>query len=208
VTLDVRPAGRSALLVTFRSLGEVVAFHAGVAAADPPGVAETVSGARTLLVRFDPERTDAGRLRVDLDRVEPVHDAVASDRAPLVVPVAYDGADLDAVRRLTGMRREDLVAWHTGQVWTSAFCGFAPGFSYLTGTARPLDLPRRATARTVVPAGAVGLAGEFSAVYPRSSPGGWQLIGRTEVAMWSLDRDPPALAPAGTRIRFVEADPA
>ncbi len=102
------------------------------------------------------------------------------------------------------MTRPELVAWHTGQVWTSAFCGFAPGFSYLTGTAESLDLPRRSTARTAVPAGSVALAGEFSAVYPGTSPGGWQLIGRTDVPMWSLDRDPPALSPAGTRIRFID----
>ncbi|WIB76145.1 allophanate hydrolase subunit 1 [Curtobacterium sp. MCPF17_002] len=209
MTLDVRPAGRSAVLVTFGSLADVVAFHAGLRAATVPGLTEVVSGARTLLVRFDPDRTDAARLRPELDRVTPVHDDPSgADPAPLVVPVTYDGEDLDAVAALTGMSRSALVAWHTGQVWTSAFCGFAPGFSYLTGSSPSLDLPRRATARTVVPSGAVALAGEFSAVYPRSSPGGWQLIGRTEVAMWSLDRDPPALAPAGTRIRFVETGPA
>jgi KipI family sensor histidine kinase inhibitor len=209
VTLDVRAAGRSAVLATFDSLDDVVAFHAGLIAAEVPGLTEVVSGARTLLLRFDPDRTDAGRLRSGLTGVVPVRaDRSAEVRTPLVIPVTYDGEDLDAAARTTGMTRDELVAWHTGQVWTSAFCGFAPGFSYLTGTAPTLDLPRRSTSRTAVPSGAVALAGEFSAVYPRSSPGGWQLIGRTEVAMWSLDRDPPALAPAGTRLRFVEAPPA
>lgn len=209
MTPDVRLAGRSALLATFDTLDEVTAFRAGLAAADLPGTTEVVSGARTLLLRFDPYRTDAGRLRAALDAVVPIAgSAPDTDDVPLVVPVTYDGMDLDTVSELTGMGRDTLVAWHTGQVWTSAFCGFAPGFSYLTGTAPSLDLPRRTTSRTAVPSGAVALAGEFSAVYPRSSPGGWQLIGRTTVAMWSLDRDPPALAPAGTRIRFVESDPA
>ncbi|MBT1583682.1 5-oxoprolinase subunit B family protein [Curtobacterium flaccumfaciens] len=209
---EVRSAGGTALLATFDSLADVVAFRAGLARAALPGLTEVVSGARTLLLRFDPTTTDAGRLRAELTQVSPVSPVSpvsatleAHDADPLVIPVTYDGEDLDTVTELTGMRRDELVAWHTGQLWTSAFCGFAPGFSYLTPSDRPLDLPRRSTARTAVPSGAVAVAGEFSAVYPRTSPGGWQLIGRTDVPMWSLDRTPPALAPAGTRVRFVVA---
>ncbi|ROQ03948.1 KipI family sensor histidine kinase inhibitor [Curtobacterium sp. PhB172] len=204
--LDLRPAGRSALLATFDSLPQVAAFRAGLTATRLPGLTEVVSGARTLLLRYDPATTDAARLRGALERVVPSADADAASAAdPLVIPVVYDGEDLDQVVALTGMRRDRVIAWHTGQLWTSAFCGFAPGFSYLTGTEPSLDLPRRSTSRTAVPSGAVALAGEFSAVYPRVSPGGWQLIGRTDVPMWSLDREPPALAPAGTRVRFVDA---
>ena len=203
--LDVRPAGTRAVLVTFGTLAEVTAFRAGLEAEPVPGVTELVSGARTLLVRFDPDRTDPTRLAPRLQAVEPVVPTRADVGEVTTIPVTYDGKDLDAVAALIGATADQLVAWHTGQTWTSAFCGFAPGFSYLTGTAPSLDLPRRATSRTSVPAGSVALAGEFSAVYPRASPGGWQLIGRTDVAMWSLDRDPPALAPAGTRIRFVDA---
>lgn len=204
--LDLRPAGRTALLATFDSLPQVVAFRAGLTTATVPGLTEVVSGARTLLLRYDPASTDAARLRSALERVVPSVDAEAASAAdPLVIPVVYDGEDLDQVVALTGMRRDRVIAWHTGQLWTSAFCGFAPGFSYLTGTEPSLDLPRRSTSRTAVPSGAVALAGEFSAVYPRVSPGGWQLIGRTDVPMWSLDREPPALAPAGTRVRFVDA---
>ncbi|WIB42107.1 allophanate hydrolase subunit 1 [Curtobacterium sp. MCLR17_058] len=203
---EVRSAGGTALLATFGSLADVVAFRAGLAQATLPGLTEVVSGARTLLLRFDPTTTDAGRLRSELAQVDPVSAALeAQDTEPLVIPVTYDGEDLDTVTEVTGMRHDELVAWHTGQLWTSAFCGFAPGFSYLTRSDRPLDLPRRSTARTAVPSGAVALAGEFSAVYPRTSPGGWQLIGRTEVPMWSLERTPPALAPAGTLVRFVVA---
>lgn len=204
--LDLRSAGRTALLATFDSLPQVVAFRSGLIAAALPGLTEVVSGARTLLLRFDPATTDAARLRSALAQVTPSSGTTAASAAdPLVIPVVYDGEDLDQVVALTGMSRDRLVAWHTGQRWTSAFCGFAPGFSYLTGTESSLDLPRRSTSRTAVPSGAVALAGEFSAVYPRVSPGGWQLIGRTDVPMWSLDRDPPALAPAGTQVRFVDA---
>jgi KipI family sensor histidine kinase inhibitor len=207
MTLDLRPAGSSALLATFDTLRETVAFRAGLDDR-PAGVTEVVSGARTLLFRYDRAHTDAARLRAELAQVTPIavdaNTDAATTTAPVTIPVTYDGDDLAAVADLTGMTPAELVAWHTGQVWTSAFCGFAPGFSYLTGTAPALDLPRRGTSRTAVPSGAVALAGEFSAVYPRTSPGGWQLIGRTDVPMWSLDRDPPALAPAGTRIRFVD----
>ncbi|TCL78435.1 MULTISPECIES: allophanate hydrolase subunit 1 [unclassified Curtobacterium] len=204
--LDLRPAGRTALLATFDSLPQVVAFRAGLTAARLPGLTEVVSGARTLLLRYDPATTDAARLRSALEHVVASADAdAASATDPLVIPVVYDGEDLDQVVALTGMRRDRVIAWHTGQLWTSAFCGFAPGFSYLTGTEPSLDVPRRSTSRTAVPSGAVALAGEFSAVYPRVSPGGWQLIGRADVPMWSLDREPPALAPAGTRVRFVDA---
>jgi KipI family sensor histidine kinase inhibitor len=209
MTPDIRAAGGSALLATFDSIDSVVAFHRGLPPGGLPGVVEIVSGARTLLFRYDRSRTDAGHLRATLTTVVPAADAApASDAGSIVIPVTYDGEDLDAVAAVTGMPRDQLVAWHTGQLWTSAFCGFAPGFSYLTGTSPSLDLPRRSASRTAVPSGSVALAGEFSAVYPRTSPGGWQLIGRTEVPMWSLDRDPPALAPAGTRIRFVDADTA
>ena len=90
-----------------------------------------------------------------------------------------------------------MVAAHTGTPWRVAFGGFAPGFAYLVGGDARLQVPRRDSPRTKVPAGAVGLAGEFSGVYPRESPGGWQLIGTTTVAMWDLDRDPPALLAAG-----------
>lgn len=94
---------------------------------------------------------------------------------------------------------------HTGQTWTVAFVGFAPGFGYLTGQDHRLHVPRRSTPRLRVPAGAAGLAGEFSGIYPRESPGGWQLLGRTPTPVWDLDRDPPALLQPGIRVRFVPA---
>ncbi len=95
-----------------------------------------------------------------------------------------------------------MVAAHTGTAWTAAFSGFAPGFAYLTGGDPRLSVPRRAEPRTRVPAGAVALAGGFSGVYPRASPGGWQLLGRTDLAVWDLARDPPALLRPGVRVRF------
>jgi KipI family sensor histidine kinase inhibitor len=119
------------------------------------------------------------------------------------IPVCYDGEDLAEVGELTGLGADGVVEAHTGQTWTVAFAGFAPGFGYLVGEDDRLHVPRRTTPRTKVPAGAVGLAGEFSGVYPRESPGGWQLIGSTRLPMWDLDRDPPALLQPGLRVRFV-----
>jgi KipI family sensor histidine kinase inhibitor len=118
------------------------------------------------------------------------------------IEVVYDGPDLAEVARLTGLDEHEVVEAHTGTPWRIAFGGFAPGFAYLTGGDARLTVPRRDEPRTTVPAGAVGLAGEYSGVYPRPSPGGWQLIGRTDAVLWDAERDPPAmLAPGGT-VRF------
>ena len=82
------------------------------------------------------------------------------------------------------------------------FSGFVPGFAYLVGGDERLHVPRRAEPRTRVSAGSVGLAGEFSGIYPRETPGGWQLIGRTDAVLWDVERDPPALLTPGTRVQF------
>ena len=119
----------------------------------------------------------------------------------------YDGPDLDEVGRLTGLGTTGVVAAHTGTAWMVAFGGFAPGFAYLTGGDGRLRVPRRDRPRPSVPAGAVGLAGEFSGVYPRASPGGWQLLGTTDAVLWAVDRDPPALLSPGTTVRFVDVGP-
>lgn len=196
------PCGDVGLLVELPGLGEVLALHAELAAEPLPGLADLVPAARTLLVRIDPARTtvaDAARA-VAQARPRPQQRAAP---ALVEVPVRYDGPDLAEVGRLTGLGERGVVEAHTTQLWTSAFAGFAPGFGYLVGSDDRLRVPRRATPRTKVPAGSVGLAGEFSGVYPRESPGGWQLIGRTELRMWDLERDPPALLQPGVQVRFV-----
>jgi KipI family sensor histidine kinase inhibitor len=128
-------------------------------------------------------------------------------RADVVIDVVYDGEDLDEVATLTGMTPRDVVAAHTGTPWRVGFAGFAPGFGYLVGGDERLNVPRRSEPRTAVPTGSVGLAGEFSGVYPRRSPGGWQLIGHTsekQAALWDVDRDPPALLTPGQWVQFKE----
>jgi KipI family sensor histidine kinase inhibitor len=133
---------------------------------------------------------------------EPVDDDPTGRLVEL--PVVFDGPDLPDVARLTGRAVPALVAALTGVELTVAFGGFAPGFGYLTGLPEDLHVPRRETPRTRVPAGSVGLAGPYAGAYPRASPGGWQLVGRTDAVLFDVDRDPPALLVPGARVRFRE----
>ena len=169
-------------------------------------VTDIVPATRTVLLVTTPT-ADLGliaarvrRLGADLDRSTRSH----GERV-VEIPVRYDGPDLDEVATLTHLTAQEVVAAHTGTPWRVGFGGFAPGFAYLVGGDPRLVVPRRSSPRTSVPVGAVGLAGEFSGIYPRSSPGGWQLIGTTEVVLWDADRDPPALLQPGSTVRFVDA---
>jgi KipI family sensor histidine kinase inhibitor len=99
---------------------------------------------------------------------------------------------------------EEVVARHSAGSYVSAFCGFAPGFAYLSGSDPVLHVSRRSSPRTRIPVGSVAIAGEYSAVYPSASPGGWRLLGRTGTPVWDVERDPPNLLPPGTRVRFRE----
>jgi KipI family sensor histidine kinase inhibitor len=190
--------GDDAVLLECADLAEALGL-APVVQAAVPQVREVVPGARTLLLRLAAPLPAEAR-----DRLLTLPSAPARPDAARTVtlPVVYDGADLAEVGALTGLGADGVVAAHTGQTWTVGFCGFAPGFGYLVGQDERLRVPRRVTPRTRVPAGAVGLAGPFSGVYPRSGPGGWQLLGRTSSVLWDLDADPPALLQPGTRVHF------
>ena len=195
-------ASDRAVLVECADLDEAMRMHR--AWAGVPGVVERVPGARTVLVRFDPLVTTADELAQRLlatraDGAEP------ASGAEVVVPVRYDGEDLAEVAELLGVPTAELVRRHGAARWTVAFSGFAPGFGYLVGDDPLFDVPRRVSPRTRVPVGAVALAGQFSGVYPRESPGGWQLIGTTDAVMWDVQRDPPALLMPGAVVRFMDA---
>jgi KipI family sensor histidine kinase inhibitor len=198
------PSGSTGLLVELDELDDVLALYASLADAPPEGVVDVVPAARTVLLVTDPARTTLAAVADAVRRTTPQPDARAAGDV-VELPVHYDGADLAEAAELLSLSTEELVRRHTGAEWTVAFCGFSPGFGYLVQPGAEWDVPRRATPRTKVPPGAVALAGEFSGVYPRESPGGWQLIGRTDVAVFDLDRDPPALLRPGTRVRFVAA---
>jgi KipI family sensor histidine kinase inhibitor len=197
----VLPSGSRGLLLELDSLQEVLDLYAALVDEDLP-VLDLVPAGRTILVVAD-RGADLRELAASVARVTP--GSHAGHAAPRVeVPVRYDGEDLADAADLLGLSAEEVVRRHREEEWTVAFCGFAPGFGYLTGERFRWDLPRRSTPRTRVPARAVALAGEFTGVYPRESPGGWQLIGHALVDVFDPSRDPPALLVPGTRVRFVE----
>ncbi|WP_405693079.1 allophanate hydrolase subunit 1 [Streptomyces sp. NBC_01185] len=205
--IRVLEAGPRALLVELPSGEEAEAFHAELlrrrAAGELPAVREIVPGARTVLLDGVEDRALAGRLRSWT--VPPLR---ADAGEAVEIPVVYDGPDLADVAEAWGVAVAEVPRIHARTEFRVAFCGFAPGFGYLTGLPGHLSVPRRATPRTRVPAGALALAGPYTGVYPRSSPGGWQLIGRMPgpEALWDPDREPAALLGPGVRVRFVPAE--
>jgi KipI family sensor histidine kinase inhibitor len=201
--MRVLPSGTTALLVELETLDDVLALYAALVDEPPAGVLDVIPAARTVLLVSDPALTSLSAVADAVKRTTPRRDR--REVGQLVeLPVSYDGADLPEVGRLLGLDPADVVRRHVGAEWTVAFCGFAPGFGYLTQASGQWDVPRRTSPRTRVPSGSVALAGEFSSVYPRESPGGWQLIGRTEVAVFDLSRNPAALLRPGNRVRFLD----
>lgn len=199
------PSGSTALLLELDDLDEVLALYAALVDEPVKGVVDVVPAARTVLVVTDPRLTSLGAVAAAVRAVVPDRERRAAGEL-LEIPVVYDGADLADAARHVGCEVEELVRRHSADEWTVAFCGFAPGFGYLTSASGGWDVPRRASPRTRVPAGAVALAGEFSGIYPRESPGGWQLLGRTDVVPFDLAREPAALLRPGVRVRFVPVD--
>jgi KipI family sensor histidine kinase inhibitor len=211
----VRDYGDQALLLEFESTAEVMAWADTLREAELLGVLDIVPASRTVLLKLAgpryqaPTRQRLGKLRVSAEALAAAS-APAGGRADIEIGVVYDGADVDEVARLTGLTSEQVVAAHTAAPWRVGFGGFAPGFAYLVGgpdAAERLNVPRQSEPRTKVPAGSVALAGEFSAIYPRESPGGWQLIGHMaddSVELWDIDRDPPALLRPGMWVQFRE----
>ncbi|MDN4616256.1 allophanate hydrolase subunit 1 [Leifsonia sp. F6_8S_P_1B] len=204
MTRRILPSGDRALLVEVDGLEEVLALYPALQRSRPPGVVDLVPAARTIGVTLDPRLLPLASAAAWLERTAP--DATPRDDGPAVeLTVRYDGPDLAEVAALLGLDERAVIDLHTGSVWRVAFGGFAPGFGYLVTDHDRLHVPRRSTPRTAVPAGAVALAGAFSGVYPRTSPGGWQLIGTTDATLWDPSADPPALLRPGAVVRFREA---
>jgi allophanate hydrolase subunit 1 len=218
--LRLLSVGDTALLAELPGLPDVLALHARLDAdrrrGQVPWVEDLVPAEQTVLIRFDPceigveavsawVRQAASIGRSAVSSVESGVEPGVGGPARVRVVVRYDGDDLDDVGRLTRLGTAGVIAAHTGTDWTVAFTGFAPGFGYLVGGDPRLRVPRLSAPRVRVPTGAVALAGAYSGVYPRASPGGWRLIGRTDTPVWDPDRDPPALLRPGVRVRFVDA---
>lgn len=195
------PYGDTALLVEVDGPDDVLALASDLRARPPAGVVDVVPAERTVLVRIDPTLSSVAELSADLTGRAPAP-VPATEGDLLAVPVRYDGDDLDDCATAVGWTVDRLVAEHQRLTWRVAFVGFAPGFGYLVPDGEWPVVPRRADPRATVPAGSVAVAGRYAGVYPAASPGGWQLLGRTDLTVWDVDRDPPALLLPGTRVRF------
>jgi KipI family sensor histidine kinase inhibitor len=206
VTVRLVPYGEQAVLVELDDLEAALAADHVVrelVSREDLGVMDVVPAARTVLVTAQsPGLVGPLTARLDAALQTMPEGAAPPAEGEVEVPVVYDGPDLADVATATGLTEAAVVAAHTGTPWRVAFGGFAPGFAYLVGGDNRLRVPRRATPRTSVPAGSVGVAGEFSGIYPRTSPGGWQLLGHTDLVLFDVDRDPPALLRPGWTVRF------
>jgi len=204
--VTIRDYGDRALLIECADAAEVLAVGRALRTAALPVVSDIVPGARTVLVRLRADGLQALAREllggIDVPRVAAPGAAPPATTTDVVIDVVYDGVDLDEVATALGMTTAEVVEAHCGTPWRAGFVGFAPGFAYLLDGDPRLRVPRRETPRTRVPAGSVGLAGEFSGVYPRASPGGWQLIGRTDAVLWDIGREVPALLRPGMTVRF------
>ncbi|MEV7598518.1 allophanate hydrolase subunit 1 [Kitasatospora sp. NPDC089797] len=204
--LRVLQVGPDALLVELDGADEAIAFHAELqrrrAVSGFPSVTEVVPAERTVLLDGV---ADPDALAADLPgwRVPPLR---TTGEERVTVPVRYDGADVAEVAALWGVAEREVARIHSATEFRVAFSGFAPGFGYLTGLPERYRVPRRAVPRPAVPPGAIALAGRYTGAYPRSSPGGWQLIGHTDAVLWDPSREPAALFTPGTRVRFVIED--
>uniref|UniRef100_UPI0028F0D069 5-oxoprolinase subunit B family protein n=2 Tax=Microbacteriaceae TaxID=85023 RepID=UPI0028F0D069 len=212
MTVRILPFGDRALLAEVADLGAMLSLHGRLAASRPAGVVDLVPAARTVLVAVDPAVLSLAAARAWIGDAagaggaDVMGDAVgagADPTGPLVeLPIVYDGADLAETAGLVGLGTAELAARHAAAEWSVAFTGFAPGFGYLVSADWPFPVPRLDRPRSRVPAGAVGLAGPFTGAYPRSSPGGWRLIGTTSAVLFDPAAATPALLQPGTRVRF------
>ena len=197
--MRVLPSGERSLLAEVEdaaaahALAHRLRTHAEIAE-------EIVPGARTVLV----VAREPGMLPAVRELLDAPSAAAERLREPdeVVLAVDYDGEDLAEVARLAGITTGDVVRRHSGSRYVVEFVGFAPGFAYLAGLDPALHLPRLERPRPSVPAGSVAIAGPYSAVYPRSSPGGWRLLGRTDAMLFDVDAEPPTRLVAGTVVRF------
>lgn len=204
--------GDTALAVEFgeridRAVSErVLALHERLTQTLPPGVVELVPTFRSLMVHYDPLRTSRAELSRLLERMLRGLEGARPAARRWSIPVCYDpafGLDLREVASRTGLTPADVIACHSAPVYHVYMIGFTPGYPYMGDLPAQLALPRREDPRTEVPSGSVAIATAMTAVYTLQSPGGWHILGRTPVPLWSRRRSPPALLAPGDKVRFV-----
>ena len=207
------PASDASLLVVLadaaseEATAAVLALFAALDARRPRGVVDLRPAYASLLVAFDPRETTHGELETAIAPLLPPPGLALAPAARTVeVPVCYEGdcaPDLDDVARHAGLVPPEVVALHSGAAYRVAFLGFSPGFAYLLGLPPRLATPRLPAPRLTVPAGSVGIAGAQAGLYPRATPGGWRLVGRTPLPLFEAGRDPASLLRPGDAVRFV-----
>ncbi len=198
--LAIHRAGDRALLLDLESTDAVMAWHSALSTNPLPGQIEAVAAAATVLISFSTPSAARSATR-ELAFMQ-VSDANTDAGQQITIDVSYDGEDLDELAAHLGISTDALIERHTNEIWRAAFTGFAPGFVYCDAPEGDWNVPRRSTPRTRVPAGSVAVAGAFSAVYPTASPGGWQLLGRTEAVLFDVERTPPALIAPGETVQY------
>jgi inhibitor of KinA len=183
----------------------VMGLDASVRRRGMAGVVETVPTFRSLMIHYDPRRTSRATLISEVEPLLENDEEVVASPARWTLPACYEGAfapDLEDVAARTGLVPERVVALHSAATYRVYMIGFLPGFPYMGDLPRELELPRREEPRTQVPAGSIAIATTQTVVYPCESPGGWHLIGRTPVPMFSLSRPQPVLFKPGDEVRF------
>lgn len=202
-----RPVGRAALLVEVESLAMVRALYARIeqerARGWAPRLLDVIPAARTVLLDGV---TDQVALAAEI-RSWSIAPRPEAGGQLVEIACRYDGPDLGEVARQWGVRPERVAAIHSALSHAVAFCGFVPGFPYIAGLGGGREVTRRDQPRAAVPAGSVALGDEYTGIYPRASPGGWQIIGHTDSVMWDSGRTPAALLQPGDRVRFVDVTP-
>ena len=213
--MRIEPLGDSALLVRVvdefqaeESLEAVLRTTDALEAAAIPGVRELVPAYTTVAVFCDLADHSFPKLKAKLEEVIGKISQPKPPRAranKIEVPVCYESEfalDLELVAEHTGLSSREVIERHAGADYWVSCVGFTPGFPYLSGLPAELATPRRASPRKEIPAGAVAIGGTQTGIYPRKSPGGWNIIGRTPLRLFDVERDPPAMFHAGDRVRF------
>jgi KipI family sensor histidine kinase inhibitor len=206
-TLKIHPLGDTALVIQLGSRIDEALSADAQALADRlrrrPGVQDALASYCTVTVHYDPELVSYQVLRAAVKDISRKPTRAIYAGCLHRIPVIYDGPDLVEVARALGLSVADLIELHSSATYRVFLIGFSPGLPYLGPLPARLQLPRRTTPRTRVPAGAVAIAGHQATVYTWPSPGGWHILGRTAMQLVLLDKDPPALLRAGDRVEFV-----
>jgi KipI family sensor histidine kinase inhibitor len=204
--LRIQPLGDTALLAELGTRLDTALNTRAIALAAAlkkrRDVRQAIAGYASVTVHFDPDQTSHDSLAAAIKRLAAKRPPMAEPGRLHRIPVSYDGPDLDDVSARLELQREKIIELHTRPIYRVFLVGFVPGWAYLGPLPEELELPRRQVPRTLVPAGSVAIAGRQTGIYPLPTPGGWHLIGRTNVKLFLPDSDPPCLFRAGDRVKF------